>query len=174
MKRSCGNLLIREATIEDALQLCKWWNDGKIMNHAGFPNGINTTLEIITKQIIKQTDSECRHIILYDMVPIGEMIYRIINKNTCEIGIKICDFSMQNKGLGKIILSLFIEELFNQYDFEKIVLDTDLNNKRAQHVYEQLGFKKLRINENVWQDQVGNLRSTIDYELIKDWFVSYL
>lgn len=174
MKRSYRKLSIREAAVEDALQLCKWWNDGRIMDHAGFPKGIHTTLENVINQIVNQDNLECRYIILYNDSPIGEMVYRTIDKVTCEIGIKICDFSMQNKGFGKIILSLFIEELFYQYNFEKIVLDTDLNNKRAQHVYEQLGFKKIRINENSWIDQEGNLRSTIDYELRKNQFISYL
>lgn len=32
---------------------------------------------------------------------------------------KICDFSMQNKGIGKIVLSLFINELFEKYQYEK-------------------------------------------------------
>lgn len=174
MKRVYGNLSIREVTIKDASQLCEWWNDGKIMNHAGFPKGINTTLEIVTKQITMQNNLESRHIILYCATPIGEMVYRIINKKTCKIGIKICNFSMQNKGYGKIILSLFIDGLFHEYNFERIILNTDLNNKRAQHVYEQLGFKKVCINENSWRDQEGNLRSTIDYELIEKQFVSYL
>ena len=174
MKRTNENLLIREATVDDALQLCKWWNDGKIMDHAGFPEGIHTTLENVINQIVSQDNLECRHIILYNDSPIGEMVYRTIDKDKCEIGIKICDFSMQNKGFGKIILSLFIDGLFSQYNFKKVVLDTDLNNKRAQHVYEQLVFKKICINENSWRDQKGNLRSTIDYELIKNEFISHL
>lgn len=148
--------------------------NGGMMDHAGFPDGIHTTLENVTKQIANQDNFECRHIILYNDSPIGEMVYRTIDKDMCEIGIKICDFSMQNKGFGKIILSLFIDGLFSQYNLKKIVLDTDLNNKRAQHVYEQLGFKKICINENSWRDQKGILRSTIDYELRQNHFISYL
>ena len=34
-----GRLTIRNATPDDAQQLCIWWNDGEIMAHAGFPNG---------------------------------------------------------------------------------------------------------------------------------------
>ena len=44
------NLKIRYATKNDAKILCNWWNDGKIMAHAGFPNGVNTTVEEIGKQ----------------------------------------------------------------------------------------------------------------------------
>lgn len=101
------------------------------------------------------------------------MVYRQLTAKTCQVGIKICDFSMQNKGIGKIVLSLFISALFEKYQYEKIILDTDLNNKRAQHVYEQLGFKKISTN-NTWIDQVGNIRTIIDYELKRNKFISYL
>lgn len=37
------NLTIRNATAEDAEILAKWWSDGKVMAHAGFPLGINST-----------------------------------------------------------------------------------------------------------------------------------
>ena len=36
------NLTIRPAEIADAKQLACWWNDGAVMAHAGFPNGIGT------------------------------------------------------------------------------------------------------------------------------------
>lgn len=168
-----GKIGIRDVTLEDAKQLWKWWNDGKVMAHAGFPNGIGTTFAIVAKQIMKQNKEEFRHIILYDQRPIGEMVYRKLTAKTCQIGIKICDFSMQNKGIGKIVLSLFISALFEKYQYEKIILDTDLNNKRAQHVYEQLGFKKISTN-NTWIDQVGNIRTIIDYELKRNDFISYI
>lgn len=45
-----GNLGIRDAAAGDAGLLCNWWNDGKIMAHAGFPNGIGTTeQEVLNK-----------------------------------------------------------------------------------------------------------------------------
>lgn len=173
MERNYGNILIREATINDAEQLCSWWNEGRIMEHAGFPKGLGISTETVKRQI-EDDDSKSRHMILYNNIPIGEMNYREIEGGICEIGIKICDFSMQNKGLGKIILSLFIDVLINEHGYHKIVLDTNLNNKRAQHVYEQLGFKKVRINENAWKNQIGIWQSFVDYELEKDEFASYL
>ena len=51
--------------------------------------------------------------------------------------------------------------------WKKIALNTNLSNTRAQHVYESLGFKKLGIRENSWKNQLGELQSTVDYELVK-------
>ena len=39
------NLVIRAATSEDAECLCKWWSDGAVMAHAGFPNGLKTDVD---------------------------------------------------------------------------------------------------------------------------------
>lgn len=178
MRQQHDDILIRDATVRDAEQLCLWWNDGKVMEHAGFPNGLGTTAEAIRQQIQANATGHStgnhRHMILYRGEPIGEMNYHELDADTCEIGIKICDSSMQNKGLGKKILSLFIRTLFDEPGYRRILLDTNTKNLRAQHVYESLGFRKLRVNENSWQDQLGVWQSSIDYELTKDAFVSFL
>ena len=175
MERKHNEISICNAKPADAEQLCKWWNDGAVMEHAGFPKGLGTTAEEIAAQIEKESDDTTRrHIIYYKDIAIGEMNYHNLGDKVCEIGIKICDTDWQNKGLGKIILSLFIDGLFNEFGYEKIKLDTNLKNKRAQHVYEQLGFQKVRTNIDSWKDQLGNMQSSVDYELTKQQFISYL
>ena len=175
MERRYNEIFIRNAVTVDARLLCEWWNDGAIMEHAGFPNGLGTTVEEVASQIKKESDATTRrHIIFYNYTAIGEMNYRNLGNRVCEIGIKICDTESQNKGIGKIVLSLFIDGLFNELGYEKILLDTNLKNERAQHVYEQLGFQKVRTNIDSWKDQLGNLQSSVDYELTKQNFISYL
>ena len=133
-----GNLTIRNATVTDAEQLCLWWNDGKVMAHAGFPKGLNETPENIRKSLLTDTDeTHRRHIIELDDKPIGEMNYRNKGNRTAEIGIKICDFHAQNKGYGTALLTMFIDALFTYYSYDKIILDTNVKNLRAQYVYEK-------------------------------------
>lgn len=166
-----NNLTIRNATVEDADLLSAWWNDGNIMAHAGFPNGTGETSQCIAEKISKDEDNICRRLIVeYDKIPIGEMSYYNVGNDTAEIGIKICDFSEQNKGHGKVLLSMLIHSLFSNYGYKKIILDTNLNNTRAQHVYEKLGFKKVRVNNNSWRNQLGELQSSVDYELVEENF----
>ena len=69
-------------------------------------------------------------------------------------------------------MSLLIRELFHR-GYTKIVLDTNKNNTRAQHVYEKLGFHKVRIHENSWKNQLGELQSSIDYELKPEDFIDF-
>ena len=161
------NLTIRTAVSSDAAQLTVWWNDGAVMAHAGFPNGLGTTVEKVIAGL-----REDRLVLEEDGRLIGEASYRKEGEGIAEIGIKICETDCQNRGLGRIILSMLISWLFEQ-GFEKIVLDTNLTNLRAQHVYESLGFRKQRINYDSWTDQLGNKQSAVDYELTKDNFVDF-
>ena len=168
-----NDIRIRDAVAADCEQLAAWWNDGKIMAHAGFPNGLGTTPEQIREEIADDTDDTKRRLIIeYKGVSIGEMSYYNLGSNVAEMGIKICNTDYQEKGLGRTILSMLIAELFAR-GYGKIVLDTNLKNERAQHVYEMLGFRKLRVNIDSWEDQLGELQSSVDYELVPGDFQDY-
>ena len=160
-----NDLCIRNAEGKDCEQLATWWNDGSVMAHAGFPNGLGTTAEEIKEQIANDSDDTKRRLIIeYRGTSIGEMSFYVYEGKKVEIGIKICNSDFQGKGLGRVILSMLIEKLFST-GYELIFLDTNLKNTRAQHVYELLGFKKIAVNENSWKDQLGELQTSIDYEL---------
>lgn len=167
------NLRIRNAINEDGAILLKWWNDGSVMAHAGFPEGLKTSLEKIQEQIAGWNDKKRCLIIELDNQAIGEMNYNFISADVVSIGIKLCETDYQNQGLGKRCLSMLIRELFNM-NARQVICDTNLNNIRAQHVYESLGFRKTAIHENSWENQIGELQSSVDYELKESDFVSYL
>lgn len=168
MKIQYKNLTIRQADASDVKQLVMWWNDGTVMAHAGFPNGLGAT----EKDVIKKLGNGCMVIEENDRL-IGECNYRNINNGVAEIGVKICETDCQNRGIGRRILSMLIRWLFRN-GYSKIVLDTNLTNTRAQHVYESLGFQKVRTNINSWKDQLGRLQSSVNYELIEKNFNSYI
>ncbi len=172
------NIVIRSATINDAVQLNKWWNDGKVMEHAGFPRGLGESLEDTIKNIRGwegKLSQLC--VIEIDGKLVGELNYRIKGDNAVYPGWKICDFSYQNQGYGPKIIRMLFEFLFtdeainSKFPIEKIVLDTMLENKRAQHVYEnKIGARKIGIRKDCWKDQNGKLRTVVDYELSKEEF----
>lgn len=163
------NLVLRHAAAEDVQILCNWWSNGKIMAHAGFPNGIYTDFDNLLEKIKNETDISRRLIIEIDSNRVGEMSYRIEDE-VAEIGIKICDFDYQEKGYGTKVLKMLIRYLFKEMKAKKIILDTNLNNTRAQHVYEKIGFKKIGIRIDSWKNQLGILQSAVDYELRKEDF----
>lgn len=163
-----GKLTIRNATAEDAEILCRWWNDGAVMAHAGFPNGIGTSVEKVAASLKQDTDLSRKLILELEGAAIGEMSYRTTEERIAEIGIKICDASQQEKGYGTTFIRMLIDYLFEHMGYDKITLDTNLKNERAQHVYEKLGFRKTATRMNSWKNQLGELQSSVEYELSKE------
>ncbi|MDR7870598.1 MAG: GNAT family protein [Tissierellaceae bacterium] len=178
MRIEKDNIVIRSATLDDAIQLNEWWNDGLIMEHAGFPNGIGESLEE-TKNNIGNWEGKLSQlcIIEIDKKPIGELSYRIKGDGAAYPGWKICESDYQNRGYGPKIIMMLLEFLFtdeainSKFSIDKVIWDTMLENKRAQYVYEnKIGARKIGIQENIWQDQVGNWRSLVDYEISREEF----
>lgn len=165
-------LTIRSAAPCDAEQLNRWWNDGSVMAHAGFPNGLGEPLEQ-TIALVKRNETRASQccVIECEGTLIGEMSYRIAG-TAAEIGIRICEAAYQNRGLGTRLLNMLLEFLFLELHMEEVALDTNLENRRAQHVYEKLGFERRRVNENSWQDQLGRWQSSVDYGMTRAQYLS--
>ena len=169
------NKTIRCAKLGDSLMLLNWYNDGKIMEHAGFPNGLNENIENINNKIKSCSAYTSQLFILeYKDISIGEMHYRNIGNLSVELGIKICDFTKHDQGLGKIYLSMMIDFLLFELQYKKIVVNANLNNLRAQHVYEALGFIKTKVSVDSWTNQLGKLQSSVQYELNKNNFINFM
>ncbi len=164
------DLTLRKAVATDARQLTEWWNDGQVMEHAGFPNGLGITEED-TKLSIENTDRKNMTLMIIEVEnkPIGECNFRLMD-DLAEIGIKVCDQSYQNRGFGRRALNLMIRHVFNNPKITKVILDTNIKNKRAQHVYQELGFKLVNTRINAWQDQLGTWQTVLDYELLREDF----
>ena len=163
-------ITIRNARISDCTQLAAWWNDGSVMARAGFPLGLGITAEKIMADIATDSDDTRRRLVLlFGGNPIGEMCYSHVDSNTAEIDIKICESNYQERGIGRVALSMLIRNLW-ETGYSRIILDTNPKNTRARHVYEKLGFQLVRINENSWRNQLGEPESSADYELTQNTF----
>ena len=161
-----NELTIRDALPADAPLLCRWWNDGKVMEHAGFPQGLGTSVEKIIQKLLEPDNRTHLLIIESEGLPIGEMNWRREESDHAEIGIKICESDRQEKGFGSRLIAMLCRDLFANRGIARITLNTMLENQRAQHVYEKLGFVKTGVRENCWRDQTGKLRTAVDYQLL--------
>lgn len=174
------NILIRSANVNDAIQLNKWWNDGEVMEHAGFPKGLGQSLKETIDEIKNWKEKLSQLCIIeIDGKDVGELCYRIKDDGAVYPGWKICDFSYQNQGYGTQIIKLLFEFLFtdeyinSKFPIDRIIWDTMLENKRAQYIYEhKIKARKIGIKENSWQDQLGNWRSSVDYEISREEFLN--
>lgn len=177
MKIQKDNLTIRSAVLEDAEILTHWWNDGAVMAHAGFPKGLGQSLEKTLEQI-KENDNHFSQLCMLeiDSIPVGEMSFHLLEDGIAEIGIKICNENCQNRGAGTGFLNMMLMYLFEdgelneQYPVEKIILNTNLKNERAQHVYEKIGFIRMGVKYHAWKDQLGQWQDSVDYEMTRQCY----
>lgn len=170
-----GNIKIRSADLADAKILNQWWNDGSVMDHAGFPNGLGQSLEETQESILRFSPPSEILIIEIDGISVGEANYQI-KENAAYPGWKICDAAYQNKGYGTQIIQMIFHHLFSSENFkiEKIIWDTLSENTRAQYVYEEkLKARKINVIENAFIDQLGRKRTAVEYELTKEAFYCY-
>ncbi len=158
-------VVVRAAQESDAEIVMQWWSDGKVMAHAGFPEGIKTPKEKVINNI-KDTNKRQLFIIESDGMKIGECHYGEISDKVAKMGIKICDFSMHNKGIGTRVCKLLIHYLFAALDYEKIALDPRKDNVPAVRLYQKLGFKCVSEYEDDF------FKTTVcDLELLKDDYI---
>ena len=148
-----GGVSFRKAQIIDAQTLCDWWNDGNIMAHAGFPNGIGTIVADVEEQITNWGDDGF-YIIELDGKPVGEMHYRDKGDKVADIGIKVCDFNLHGKGVGSSALTLLIHHIWDK-GFEKIIVNCNTKNAAGNALYRKVGFIFTHTEENAWTDPAG-------------------
>ena len=79
MRIEKDNIVIRSANLKDAEILNHWWNDGSVMEHAGFPNGLGQSMEE-TIECVKRNEGHISQlcIIEIDGKPVGELNYSIM------------------------------------------------------------------------------------------------
>lgn len=179
MRIAKDNITIRSAERRDAKTLNSWWNDGRVMAHAGFPNGLGESMEETLENIDRNRDNTCQLCIIeIDGIPVGELSYRVRSEEaTAYPGWKICEEDYQNKGYGPKIIIMLFDFLFTDaainslHELKRIVWDTMSDNTRAQHVYEhKIGATKTKTVENAWQDQTEIWRTAVYYEISREAF----
>ncbi|MDR2558504.1 MAG: GNAT family N-acetyltransferase [Oscillospiraceae bacterium] len=96
----------------------------------------------LTIRSVTPDDNYMELIIEVDGQPVGEMNCHNMGNKIAQISIEI-EPAMRDKGYGTRFLRILIDELFTNYNYVKIILDVDINNHRARHVYKKLGFREV-------------------------------
>ena len=156
----------RKAQVSDAELLAKWWNDGNIMEHAGFPDGLGITVNEVRDKIVNRNFYNLLFIICYNKEPIGELSANI-KDGVADFGIKICNAEYQNKGIGTFVMRKFFKELFKNDNVNKISISTNKKNTRAIYVYKNKLNAEL-VKEFEFKDANGEMQQGVEFELTKE------
>ena len=166
-----NQLCIRNAEKKDCEQLAVWWNDGTVMAHAGFPNGLGTSAAEIEKQIADDSDETRRRLIIeYNDVRIGEMSFYVFENHRYEIGIKICESDYQEKGIGRVVMDCgfaeaeFFVDMLCSCVFEVGIKKNNVGSHAEQFFYEHAQYN----SSNAFFQSVGFEKTA------EEWYESKL
>lgn len=167
---------LRTAGKNDAPMLQRWYRNGEVMKHAGFPDGLEESVDQLEESIEKSNASDKRgyFIIMNETLEsIGECSYDdLVRSESVWVGIKICEPQKQGHGYGYDALCALIGYLFEAFYLKKININTLVENTRAQSLYKKIGFVPLFIDRDCWTDPRGVKRSAVNMELLREKFLT--
>lgn len=153
-----GDILIRlmEDTDVDYQLMTKWLSDPRVYEFVhGKSKNINHVHKHYRPRILKN-ESIYSCFIEYKSLPVGyiqyfdikkyEKEYELTNtKDIWAIDIWIGEPEYWDKGIGTLSIKLSMKYIFRTLKAKKIIIDPHLDNPRAIHVYEKVGFSKVKI-----------------------------
>ena len=151
---------LRPLEPDDADLVSRWYADDRVRKMMGDP----PTSQARRRQryadaVTGDGDTVYRFIIcrLSDDEPVGRTdIFEIDRANGgCAFGIAIGDPALWGQGLGTDAVNAVVDFAFGELRMERVWLDTDAANERAQAVYAKAGFTVEGRLRNVWFQDGG-------------------
>lgn len=150
------SISLRLLTKQDKNLLLKWLTDERVLN---FWEGKSTIFDTkrIEEDFYVEEEGLIRAIIEYQGKPIGylqmyeldsesmkEYEYQTQNKVVYGVDQFIGEPEYWGKGIGTDFMKLALFYLFDKGQADSVILDPHVDNKRAIHCYEKVGFKILK------------------------------
>lgn len=151
---------LRPLEPEDADLVSGWYADDRVRRLLGDPpTSYARRRQSYGDAVTGDGDSVFRFIIcrLDDDIPVGRTdIFDIDRTNgNCAFGIAIGDPALWGQGLGSDAVNAVVDFAFGELRMERVWLDTDADNERAQAAYRKAGFVVEGRLRHVWfQDGV--------------------
>jgi RimJ/RimL family protein N-acetyltransferase len=144
MKELHGKQTVIRATAEDDLpNIQSLWNDGRVMQWVGFPNGLGYDLERMKKWFNHlQADQDCRHFVVHDRKGnfCGELFYRKdMAHKRAALDIKLLP-EAQGRGIAAEALKALIRLVFsNEPEINAVWTEPSEENAAARKLYARCG-----------------------------------
>lgn len=150
------NLHIREIKEEDIDILYDFLNDDKVLEY--YEGRDRKFSKRYIKENFLKNDDISRNIIIYNDEKVGFIQYYVIDKEeyllygydsskdlVYGLDLFIGKPNLWNCGIGTIILKNIINFIKNNKKANCLAIDPHVDNERAIHVYEKVGFKKVKV-----------------------------
>ncbi|WP_318245263.1 GNAT family N-acetyltransferase [Paenibacillus gallinarum] len=152
---------MRKLRPEDAGLLEKWLSDQEVLQYYEGRDRPHDA-ELVQRHFYENKDEVHACIIQYNAVDIGYIqYYEIKSEEAEEVGLAIHpgelvygmdqfigEASYWNRGIGTKLLEFMIRYLTRECGVDRIIMDPQEWNQRAIHVYEKVGFRKVKLLSN--------------------------
>jgi RimJ/RimL family protein N-acetyltransferase len=166
-------LLLRKPTEEDAESMIEYLNivGGESDNLLFGRNEFRLTVEQ-EREYIKNINDDDNALMLLGIID-NQIISvsqvsapnrkRIVHNSELAISVKKEYWSM---GIGTTVMEVLIDFAKNHETIKTISLGVKASNKKAQHIYEKLGFEKVGVHRNFF-----NIDGNYDDEILMDLYI---
>ena len=149
------HVYLRPLEPDDAELVAGWYADDRFRRLMGDPPmSLARRRRRYEDAVTGDGDDVYRFVIcqLDDDVPVGRVdVFDIDRTNgSCAFGIGIGDPAMRGRGLGTDAVAAVVDFAFGELRMERVWLDTDADNLRAQATYRKAGFTVEGRLRHVW------------------------
>ena len=138
------SITLKPTSADDLSFLQDLWNDGRVMQWVGFPNGVGVTEEAINKWYDQRVSlPHFHHFIVLDEYEkrCGEVHFDLVGAYA-GLDIKLC-IEVQGKGIATRALSAVIDKAFEFSDAcEYVWTEPSLVNTAARRLYTRCGLSE--------------------------------
>ena len=116
------------------------------------------------------SDDEELLLILGDGEPVGYALLTELSRPHGSISIYTLAVTRRNEGIGRRAIELLLERCFTVHDAHRVWLDVLGANKRAQHLYDSMGFVREGEFREAWRNADGTYDSMIYLSMLdREW-----
>ncbi|MFS0645400.1 GNAT family N-acetyltransferase [Siminovitchia sp. 179-K 8D1 HS] len=128
----------------------RWINDENNNKYLHYDLPLSEDKTMIWFKTLKGRNDRVDYTITYNGVPVGLIgLLNIDNKNKkAEYYICLGDEKYKGKGIASIATDLLIKIGYSELGLQKIYLYTEVENIKAQKLFEKVGFKKEGLMKN--------------------------
>ncbi len=165
---------LRPLEPDDLEAVHRWFEDHRIASLMGdLPRSLARRRQVYDAHLAEEGETHAQFVIcrLADDVPVGRMdLFEIDRRHgSACLGITIGDPADWNQGYGTDAVNAVVDLAFGQLRLERVWLDTDVSNARAQAAYTKAGFVREGVLRHSFFEQ-GRWSDDIRMAMIRsDW-----
>ena len=165
--------LLRELERKDLSKINVWRNDPELISQLGAPfRYINSEVDedwYNAYMSNRNNNVRCAIVQGVDDKLLGLISLTSVNwlNRSCRLQIMIGDKDNQNKGIGTFAIKKILEHAFENMNLQRVELYTLMDNKRAQHLYEKIGFVREGVKRKCVYKK-GEYKDMILYAILRE------